>query len=51
MHFDYYREEENERILLAQGGQTVMWVNQQHKISIIPGYLYTAIQEFTLDRL
>lgn len=47
MTFEYYREEGSELVLLAQGKQTTMWVNPQHKVSIMPDYLYGAIEKYT----
>lgn len=46
MCFDYYRREPEGKVLLAQGSQAVMWVNQEHRISVMPDYLYNAIREF-----
>jgi len=46
MLFDYYREEEDQRVLLAQGRQTALWVNPEHKVSMMPKYLYEAIENY-----
>ena len=46
--FDYYREEAGspaER--LAQGRQTAMWITPEHRISLLPAYLYEAIAGFS----
>ena len=46
MLFDYYREDGDELTLLAQGRQTALWVSPQHKVSMMPEYLYEAIEQF-----
>ncbi len=46
MRFDYYRRESTGRVLLAQGSQSTMWVNPEHRLSVMPDYLYRAIQDY-----
>jgi hypothetical protein len=46
MRFDYYRIEESGPVLLAEGSQSTMWVNPQHRPSMMPEYLYQAIKRF-----
>ncbi|VAW99285.1 hypothetical protein MNBD_GAMMA21-2721 [hydrothermal vent metagenome] len=47
MLFDYYREEEDgQRVLLAQGQQSAIWVNPEHKVSMLPKYLYDGINDY-----
>ena len=46
MHFDYFRDDGDEPTLLAQGVQSVLWVNPQHRISMLPAYLYEAVQSY-----
>lgn len=47
MHFDYFKEhEEGTPLLLAQGMQSVLWVNPQHRIIVFPEYLYEAVQSY-----
>jgi enediyne core biosynthesis thioesterase len=49
MTFDYYREAPNgELTLLAQGRQAALWVNPEHRVALLPPYLYKAIQEFVI---
>ncbi|HEU5134118.1 MAG TPA: acyl-CoA thioesterase [Steroidobacteraceae bacterium] len=54
MTFDYYRERENgddegELKLLARGRQTALWTDPNHCVSLLPDYLYEAIQSFVRD--
>jgi len=54
MTFDYYREhmnddDERELKLLAQGRQTALWTDPDHRVSLLPDYLYEAIREFVRD--
>jgi enediyne biosynthesis thioesterase len=46
MRFEYYRVEETGPVLLAEGSQSTMWVNPQHRPSMMPEYLYQAIKRF-----
>jgi enediyne biosynthesis thioesterase len=52
MTFDYYRaadalgQFEPTLTLLAQGRQTTLWTNPEHRVSLLPDYLYEAIQSF-----
>lgn len=50
MRFDYYRRESTGRVLLAQGSQSTMWVNPEHRLSVMPDYLYRAIQDYAEGR-
>ncbi|OEZ54724.1 MULTISPECIES: thioesterase family protein [unclassified Duganella] len=47
MAFDYYREQDGELILLAQGKQTAMWITPEHRLALLPNYLYDAIEAFS----
>jgi len=61
MSFDYYREEvpagsedlradavtsSSRLTLLAQGRQAALWVSPEHRVALLPQYLYRAIQDF-----
>jgi enediyne core biosynthesis thioesterase len=46
MAFDYFRVQDEELILLAQGKQTAMWITPEHKLALLPAYLYDAIEAF-----
>ena len=51
---EYYREhmnddDERELKLLAQGRQTALWTDPDHRVSLLPDYLYEAIREFVRD--
>lgn len=50
MNFDYYRLEggvdDADRVLLAQGFQSTLWVNPEHRISVMPDYLYSALDAY-----
>lgn len=47
MVFDYYRVQDDELILLAQGKQTAMWISPDHRLAMLPDYLYNAISAFS----
>jgi enediyne biosynthesis thioesterase len=47
MAFDYYRVQDDEPVLLAQGKQTAMWITPEHRLGMLPNYLYNAISEFS----
>lgn len=51
MTFDYYREHApgGELTPLAQGRQAAIWVNPQHRVSLLPDYLYDAIANFVAN--
>jgi len=54
MTFHYFRERKNDDDerdlkLLAQGRQTALWTDSEHRVSLLPDYLYEAIREFTRD--
>jgi enediyne biosynthesis thioesterase len=50
MQFDYYRVEAGPlRTLVAEGRQTAMWVNPEHKIAMLPQYLRVAVLQFAGD--
>jgi enediyne core biosynthesis thioesterase len=49
MRFDYYRQEADGRVLLAQGSQSVAWVSPDHHITLMPDYLYQAVRVFAAD--
>jgi enediyne core biosynthesis thioesterase len=50
MNFDYYRTDGPDgRVLLAQGFQSTLWVNPEHRISVMPDYLYEAIGAYAAD--
>lgn len=47
MRFDYYRVDANgEQSMLAQGEQTAMWVSPEHHVTVMPDYLYAAIEAY-----
>jgi enediyne biosynthesis thioesterase len=58
MSFDYYRDDGSEEAessrshardrltLLAQGRQAALWVSPEHRVALLPDYLYRAIQQF-----
>jgi enediyne biosynthesis thioesterase len=47
MEFDYYREEEDGGLTqLAQGRQTTIWISPEHRVAMLPSYLYDAIRKF-----
>lgn len=50
MRFDYYRREQAGRVLLAQGSQSTMWVNPEHRLAVMPDYLYRAVKDFAEGR-
>ena len=44
MTFDYYREEPDGALtLLAQGSQEAIWLSPEHRVALLPKYLYDAI--------
>lgn len=47
MAFDYYRAQNDELTLLANGKQTAMWITPEHRLAMLPDYLYSAIQGFS----
>lgn len=50
MRFDYYRREGQQRVLLARGAQSAMWVNPDHRLAVMPDYLYHSIKAFAEGR-
>lgn len=46
MAFDFYRVDGEDMILLAQGKQTAMWISPEHRLAMMPDYLYRAIADF-----
>lgn len=47
MSFDYFREEDDGTLTrLAQGRQEAIWVSPQHRVALLPKYLYSAIAGF-----
>jgi len=47
MHFEYFRLDPGPmRTLLAEGRQKAIWVSPQHTPTVIPGYLYEAVEHF-----
>ena len=47
MEFDYYREEDGGGLtLLAQGRQTTIWISPEHRVAMLPPYLFEAIKKF-----
>lgn len=47
MMFDYYKAQGDELVLLAQGQQMAMWITPDHKLAMLPKYLYEAIEQFS----
>jgi len=47
MRFDYYRQGPEGKLLLAQGSQAVAWVNSDHRVTVMPEYLYEAVRAFS----
>lgn len=51
MNFDYYRTDGPDgRVLLAQGFQSALWVNPEHRIGVMPDYLYDAIDGYAAGK-
>lgn len=46
MAFEYYREEDDELVLLARGKQSAIWASPGQKVAMLPNYLYDTIKEF-----
>ncbi len=46
MDFEYYREEDDQLVLLAKGVQSTFWASPGQKIAMLPTYLYDTITEF-----
>lgn len=55
MSFEYYRDESSEDAepsareqltLLARGRQAALWVSPEHRVALLPDYLYRAIHQF-----
>ena len=48
MRFDYFRvEAEPVYTLVAEGRQSALWVNPQHSVAMLPGYLRDALLKFS----
>jgi enediyne biosynthesis thioesterase len=49
MTFDYFRVSEPDGAdltLLAQGKQTALWTSPDHRVALLPDYLYEAVRGF-----
>jgi enediyne biosynthesis thioesterase len=47
MLFEYWREVDGApETLLARGRQSALWVSPQHRVALLPDYLYNAIRQF-----
>lgn len=47
MTFDYYRQElDGSLTRLAQGRQEAIWVSPEHRVALLPTYLYDAIAQY-----
>jgi hypothetical protein len=47
MTFDYYRQEPDGSLTrLAQGRQEAIWVSPEHRVALLPDYLYEAIAQY-----
>jgi enediyne core biosynthesis thioesterase len=47
MTFDYYRQETDGSLTrLAQGRQEAIWVSPEHRVALLPPYLYDAIAQY-----
>lgn len=52
MTFDYCREEEDGSLtLLAQGRQEAIWVSPEHRVALLPRYLYDAIAQYAASEI
>jgi enediyne core biosynthesis thioesterase len=52
MTFDYYRAEEDGSLTqLAQGRQEAIWVSPEHRVALLPKYLYEAIAQFVASNV
>lgn len=49
MEFEYFREEDNKRTLVAKGKQSAFWASPDSGISVLPSYLYDTIVQFSND--
>lgn len=47
MLFEYFREESNDRVLLATGRQIAIWASPGQKVAMLPAYLYEALRQFS----
>jgi enediyne core biosynthesis thioesterase len=49
MIFDYYRQETAGSLTrLAQGRQEAIWVSPEHRVALLPAYLYEAIAQYAM---